>query len=43
MTAGEVTVRAIDLRGVQMHIGSQITEAEPFVAAIENLRHWCPN
>jgi len=28
---------AIIVRGVQMHIGSQITEASPFVAAIEKL------
>jgi len=28
---------AIIVRGVQMHIGSQITEAAPFVAAIEKL------
>jgi diaminopimelate decarboxylase len=28
---------AITVRGVQMHIGSQITEAAPFVAAIEKL------
>ena len=28
---------AIDVRGVQTHIGSQITEAAPFVAAIEKL------
>ena len=28
---------AITIRGVQMHIGSQITEAAPFVAAIEKL------
>jgi diaminopimelate decarboxylase len=28
---------AITIRGVQMHIGSQITEAPPFVAAIEKL------
>jgi diaminopimelate decarboxylase len=28
---------AITIRGVQMHIGSQITEAAPFVAAIEKI------
>ena len=28
---------AITVRGVQMHIGSQITEAAPFVAAIEKI------
>ena len=28
---------AISIRGVQMHIGSQITEAAPFVAAIEKI------
>jgi diaminopimelate decarboxylase len=28
---------AINVRGVQMHIGSQITEAAPFVAAIEKI------
>jgi diaminopimelate decarboxylase len=28
---------AITIRGVQMHIGSQITEATPFVAAIEKI------
>jgi diaminopimelate decarboxylase len=28
---------AVTIRGVQMHIGSQITEAAPFVAAIEKI------
>src|SRR5207244_11226488 len=28
---------AVAIRGVQMHIGSQITEAAPFVAAIEKI------
>ena len=31
------TMPAIAIRGVQMHIGSQITEASPFVAAIEKI------
>jgi len=40
--AGKVYERAskmpaITVRGVQMHIGSQITEATPFVAAIEKI------
>ncbi|HET9418528.1 MAG TPA: diaminopimelate decarboxylase [Chthoniobacterales bacterium] len=30
-------MRKIDIVGVQMHIGSQITEAEPFAAAIRKL------
>ena len=35
--AGAATLRNIDIVGLQMHIGSQITEAEPFAAAIGKL------
>jgi diaminopimelate decarboxylase len=31
------TMPGVTIRGVQMHIGSQITEAAPFVAAIEKI------
>ncbi len=31
-------LRNIEIRGVQIHIGSQITKTEPFVAAIEKMR-----
>jgi diaminopimelate decarboxylase len=31
------SMRGIAIRGVQMHIGSQITEAKPFTAAIEKV------
>ena len=31
------TLRNVSLRGVQMHIGSQITEAAPFVAAVKKM------
>jgi len=34
---GAAKMRGIRIRGLQMHIGSQITEAAPFVAAIEKL------
>src|SRR5262249_60519587 len=30
-------MRNIEIVGVQMHIGSQITEAEPFASAIEKI------
>ena len=35
--AGAKTLKHIRLRGVQMHIGSQITETRPFAAAIEKM------
>jgi diaminopimelate decarboxylase len=31
------TMRSIDIMGIQMHIGSQITEAEPFAIAIRKV------
>ena len=34
---GAAEMRSIEIVGVQMHIGSQITEAEPFAAAIEKV------
>jgi diaminopimelate decarboxylase len=34
---GASKMPAITIRGVQMHIGSQITEAAPFVAAIDEI------
>jgi diaminopimelate decarboxylase len=35
--AGAKALKHIRLRGVQMHIGSQITESRPFAAAIEKM------
>ncbi|MDQ2868206.1 MAG: diaminopimelate decarboxylase [Verrucomicrobiota bacterium] len=35
--ARAAAMSAITIRGVQMHIGSQITEAAPFVAALEKI------
>ena len=36
-------MRNIKIIGVQMHIGSQITEAKPFASAIERSRRSCAN